>query len=173
MKPISSVLSVTLALSGLSLTGCSANTINGMVVRGDSSFIQWVERGRAPSMGGGEPIGGVAISVVRDPMSPGRQMVGSCISQPDGTFTLSLDAFGAGWTDEDWLIVAERRGAGRAEYVGRLQGGQSLHILLAAGTDRGAGANELWKGSLGTSTGSDWKGAESGESLLEEVKRYR
>lgn len=145
------------------LAGCSNGTINGRVLRGDSSFIQWVNSGSAA--GGGEPIGGAAISVTRDPLSPGREVVGNGVSQADGSFSIKLDAFGAGWTDEEWLIVAQRRGSGRAEYIGRLQGGQSLLILLAPGTDRGPGTNDLWQGNIGSMP--------SGSSVVDEAKRYR
>lgn len=145
------------------LGGCSANTLAGRVAKGDSSYIQWVGGGQAP--GAGEPIGGATITVTRNPLSPGREVVGSGVSQADGTFSVKLDAFGAGWTDEQWLIVAERRGAGRAEYVGRLQGGQSLLILLAPGTERAGGANDLWNGNIGAMP--------SGSSIMDEAKRYR
>ncbi|MBL9121795.1 MAG: hypothetical protein JNL80_17960 [Phycisphaerae bacterium] len=157
---------VTLGCAGavaVLLAGCSNGTIKGRVLRGDSSFIQWVNS--SSSAGGGEPIGGAAISVTRDPLSPGREVVGNGVSQADGSFSIKLDAFGAGWTDEDWLIVAERRGAGRAEYIGRLQGGQSLLILLAPGTDRGPGTNDLWNGNIGSMP--------SGSSVVDEAKRYR
>jgi hypothetical protein len=147
----------------MALGGCSANQITGRVLTGDSSFVQWVDSGSSP--GGGQPVGGASIVVTRDPLSPGREVVGNAVSQADGSFTVKLDAFGAGWTDEQWLIVAERRGAGRAEYVGRLEGGRSLFILLAPGTERGRGANDFWGGDVGTMP--------STSDIMDEVKRYR
>jgi hypothetical protein len=152
----------TLCTAILTLVGCGGGTLTGRVLGGESSFIQWVKDTR--SAGGGEPVAGAAISVVRDPLSPGRQAAGNAVSGADGSFTLKLDAFGAGWTDEDWLIVVERRGVGRAEYIGRLESGELL-VLLAPGSDRTGGANELWNGNVGSMP--------SGSSLMEEVKRYR
>ncbi len=145
------------------VVGCGGGTLTGRVLGGESSFIQWVGDTRSAA-GGGEPVAGAAISVVRDPLSPGRQPAGNAVSKADGSFTLKLDAFGAGWTDEDWLIVVERRGVGRAEYLGRLESGELL-VLLAPGTDRTGGANELWNGNVGAMP--------SGSSLMEEAKRYR
>lgn len=147
----------------VALGGCNAGTLTGRVMTGDSSYIQWVNAGSAPF--GNEPVGGAAITVTRDPLSPGRQVVASGVSQADGTFSFTVDALGAGWTDEPWLIVAERRGAGRAEYLGRLEGGRSLLILLAPGTERGRGTNDLWNGDVGTMP--------TGSQLMDEAKRYR
>ncbi len=156
-------LGATLAVSLPTLVGCGGGALTGRVLGGESSLIQWVSDTRSAA-GGGEPVAGAAISVVRDPLSPGRQPAGNAVSGADGSFTLKLDAFGAGWTDEDWLIVVERRGVGRAEYIGRLESGELL-VLLAPGTDRTGGANELWNGNIGSMP--------SGSSLMEEVKRYR
>lgn len=143
------------------IVGCGGGSITGRVLKGDSSFIQWTSGSANAS---GEPVAGAAIAVMRDPLSPGRQRVGNGVSREDGTFTVQLDAFGAGWTDEQWLIVVERRGAGRAEYIGRLGSGELL-VLLAPGTESGPGAGDLWNGSIGSMP--------TGSSLMEEAKRYR
>ncbi len=144
--------------------GCASSTLVGRVIRAESSYIQWTGSSASSPAPGAEAVGGAAITVTRDPRSPGRTRVGSGVSQADGTFVVKLDALGAGWTDEQWLIVVERKGAGRAEYIGRLEEGELL-VMLAPGTELGPSTRDLWNGDVGSMP--------TGASIMEEAKRYR
>ena len=62
-----------------------------------------------------EGIQGVRIQLVRDPNRMRREVVASCASARDGSFTLETKTFGAGWTDERWEIIATRTGYGPAQ----------------------------------------------------------
>ncbi|MDZ4756240.1 MAG: carboxypeptidase-like regulatory domain-containing protein [Phycisphaerae bacterium] len=156
------LLTLGAVLVPLTFIGCSAG-ISGRVVRGDLSIVQWMDGVPPPSSG--EPVPAASVMVTRDPQSPGRQVVGRATSAADGSFKVKLDAFAAGWTSEEWLIVVVRPGYGRAEYLGTLPSGQSVLAMLAPGSDRGASANDMWKGDYGS-------GDDSGASLEDEVKRY-
>jgi hypothetical protein len=143
------------------LAACSRQ-LEGRVVRGDMSLVQWVGAEGA-AFGDGEPVAGATITVTRDPQSPGRQIVGRGVSRDDGSFAVELEAFAAGWTAENFLIVVQRSGAGRAEFIGPLEQG-SLLAILAAGSDRGSNVNDYWEGNIGR--------GESRETIMDEVKRF-
>ncbi len=154
-------LVVVVLLAATAPVGCGSN-LNGRVFLSNSSFIQWVGDGPMPA--GGEPVQGATITVTSDPQSPGRQVVGRGVSAADGSFSVKLDAFGAGWMQDDWLIVVARGGVGRAEFLGPLSLSQTLLVTLAPGSDRGPSSNDFWNGSIGTN--------DSGSSLMEEAKHF-
>lgn len=86
--------------------GCSQkNRVEGRVIKSDFPGIQFIhEAGGNPDLIEGFGIGGARIEVVRDPRSLGRKVVASAMSGADGSFVLTVDAFGAGWMDEEWLF---------------------------------------------------------------------
>lgn len=149
-----------LACLVLPLAGCGY-TIKGVVVRGEMSFIQWVPAGSPPP---GEPIEGASVVVVRDADRMRPVEAGRATSGPDGTFALSVDGFGAGWMEESWLIRGSKSRAGSAEIYERLP--SSPDGLLLVITLGGEGDAALpWRGTFDR--------RETGQSLREEVERYR
>jgi hypothetical protein len=140
------------------LAGC-ATTINGVAYRGDMSVIDWAEPNAMPAQG--QPAAGASITVMRDPTRPSREVVGRGVAGQDGTFSIKLDAFGAGWMEEEWLIRVAGKG-GSAEYLGPLQPDRKLIAIISR--SGGDSAVEMWQGGAGTRLDS--------KSLIEESKRY-
>ncbi len=142
-----------LALAAAAPLGCGAYTLKGRVVRGDFSTIELVEPGD-PRLEG-TPVGGATVTVVRDAGRPNRAEVGRAGSDADGDFALAIDAFGAGVTDETWLVLASRSGHTRTDATLRFpmtSGGTRLLITLARGanpTDDPAYSPSLWDSPTG------------------------
>lgn len=138
------IASVTLAAAASLLgTGCGTYTIEGRVLRSTFPAVMLVSADD-PRLNQGQPVAGANVSVVRDPGSLGREQVGSATSDGDGRFSLAVGGWGAGATDEEWLISVGRRGFGRSESNVRLPfspGGSRLLIFLAPGTDEGPPAS--------------------------------
>jgi hypothetical protein len=140
----------------LVLPGCGAYTMEGRVLRSSYPAIMVVLADDA-RLERGQPISGASITVVRDANTLGRQQVGSATSDGDGHFALTVGGWGAGITDEEWMISAGRRDFARTESMVRLPmspGKHRLLILLPAGTDDG--------GSFGSSS----------QDVMEEVSRF-
>ncbi len=155
-----------LAAACLPLAGCGY-TIHGRVVRGEMGIIDWMP---GPGDASGEPVAGAVVTVVRDPNGMHPEEAGRATSGPDGSFTLSVSGFGAGWMDEMWLIKAAKGGVGTAEWTDHLPGspsGQTLVVTLAPSANNGPqGAYDaMWKGDVGQ--------GESAESLMKEAEKYR
>jgi hypothetical protein len=91
-----------------SAAGCSTYTIHGNVIAGAVGEMTFVgpndSRLREP------PLVNARISVQRDPEKLSRHMVGTDLTDAHGRFVITLDEFGAGWMDEQWLIRATKPG---------------------------------------------------------------
>lgn len=143
--------------SALCLAGC-AHRVEGRVVAGDASFVTVVSaddpRLSAPG------IGGVRISFTRDPLRLNRELVASGVSGPEGEISIPIDAVGAGWLEEQWLVQAVRSDRGAAEGLLSLpRGDRRLLIMLAPGHPSEIRALER-----------SWR--ESGAALREEAGRW-
>ena len=99
-------------LLAVGLTACSYQ-LQGRVVDGGFGTVSVVDASDDRLQGAG--VQGVRIQLVRDPNRMRREVVASCSSTRDGSFTLETKTFGAGWTDERWEIVATRSGYGPAQ----------------------------------------------------------
>ena len=116
-------------------SGCGAYTIKGRVVESSVSTLSFVEAddGRLLERG----VRGVEIAVYRDPAKPNRERVGRTVTGMDGSFSIPLNAFGAGFLVEEFEINAQRDGYQPVRMSTALPGQkQSLLIMLAPG--RGA-----------------------------------
>jgi hypothetical protein len=103
-------LLIVLSLGALSACGYQ---LQGRVVDGGFGTVSVVDASDDRLQGAG--VAGVRIQLVRDPNRMRREVVASCSSMRDGSFTLETKTFGAGWTDERWEIVATRTGYGPAQ----------------------------------------------------------
>ena len=108
MRQISAMLS----LVALVCSACGYQ-LQGRVVDGGFGTVTVVDPSDDRLQGAG--VQGVRIQLVRDPNRMRREVVASCSSARDGSFTLETKTFGAGWTDERWEIVATRTGYGPAQ----------------------------------------------------------
>ncbi len=86
--------------------GCSGtSSLKGRVVAGDFPVAEFAPADPAnPMLLSGDGVGGVRIEVVRDPNRLNREVIAVGTSRADGTFDIMVDAFGAGWMDEQWLF---------------------------------------------------------------------
>lgn len=112
------VLVAALLVSMLVAAGCGAHRVEGRVVEGDFDFITVVDGGDSRLAAPG--IGSTRITFTRDPGRLNAQQAGSGVSDPEGSFDIEIDAFGAGWMSEEWLVRAVRSRFGFAEGQVRL-----------------------------------------------------
>lgn len=148
-----------LALASLLLAGCG-HAIQGYVLRGDMSGVDWIDPGALPD---GEPVQGATVLIERDPQRMTREVAGTTTSGASGAFTLPVSGFGAGWMEEVWRIRASRAGVGSADWFGSLPSGNKVLVIFLSPS--GGGTDELWQG--------NFRYDDTGESLLHEVESYR
>lgn len=97
-----------LLLTLIGLTGCNASyTLRGVVVQSDYADARFVESAQSIDEPG---LSGASIQLYRDPSRPSRARVASGRSGSDGSFSFPVDAFGAGWMEEQWEIEVVRAG---------------------------------------------------------------
>jgi len=126
------------ACSLLVLTGCGY-TMRGKVVEGEVTYIAIVDANDPRLEGRG--VGGVNISLETDPDRLSREQVGRTVSQQDGSFSMDVDAFGAGFLQYDVGITAHRRGFETATNLFRLpSSGKRILIMMAPGV-----GDESWR----------------------------
>lgn len=113
--------------------GCGGPMLEGKVVLGSVAGAEFVAEGD-PALN--QPgLAGASIVVIRDPGRPNSETVARTSSRADGTFRISVDAFGAGWMSEEWQIVASKPGDATSEYRGPLpRTGDRLLFMLMPGT---------------------------------------
>ncbi|MBX3351485.1 MAG: hypothetical protein KF684_01010 [Phycisphaeraceae bacterium] len=122
-----------LALS--TLAACSSYTLSGRVVPGDVGYATFLDA-NDPQFSGASGIGGVTVRVWTDPQKLNRKMVASGVSNPDGTFSLEIDEFGAGFLDYDISVEATRPGYAPVEDYFKLPGkGRRVLIMMTPGRD--------------------------------------
>lgn len=120
----------------LVLSGCGSYTMPGRVVSGPVSMIAFVDADD-PQLADA-PITSARIAVIRDPDRPGQDASAALMSRQDGSFTLELSEFGAGWMEEKWEISAAKPGYRTATIRAALPksaAGKHLLIVLTPGTD--------------------------------------
>lgn len=126
---ISSVwLGAILCCAAAFASGCGGYHATGRVIEGDYDFISVVPTNDPRLAAKGVP--GARISFVRDPGRLNESNAGSGTSDGDGRFRIPLDAFGAGWMDETWLVRAVRSRFGFAEGMVKLPSPTSSEQLL-------------------------------------------
>lgn len=110
VRQIGLVVLIALALTCMLMTGgcgiTDAYVLEGKVIRGSYSTMAFVSPDDPRLQQSG--IGNVQVSIFRDPSKPNREMVARDINLPDGTFSISISEFGAGWMVEEWQIKAGR-----------------------------------------------------------------
>ena len=148
MRPPITKRAALIAAIGLLLAGCSGNpALKGRVVEvgAGSMFFVSVEDGD-PGMIDGPGVTGARIEVVRDPGGMNRAVVARGMSRSDGTFVIPIEAFGAGWMDEEWLFRCTHPDHQMLELVDVLPGGGSTRVLqvdLGPSGPAGSGSRQL------------------------------
>jgi hypothetical protein len=136
------------------LAGC-AYTLEGRAVEGHGT----IEVGEKSMLdgGGGRPVAGVSVVLIRDPTKGNRAQVASAVSGKDGTFKLVVSDFGAGWMQEEWLVRASRSGYQNVETITALPAGTGGQLMLV-GLARGRSTR--------------FQDPETSDSLLNEARKY-
>jgi hypothetical protein len=151
------------AIGALLASGCGY-VIEGRVVQTDMPTAGWTP---SDDLVPGAPVHGATVTITRDPDRLSREVVATAVTQPDGSFALSIGGFGTGWMDEDWLIVATApRGRGGAIWRGPPPSSPSGRLLIFGIAPGGAdaGANPWDSGAYQR---------EDAAKILDEMKRYR
>lgn len=116
------------------MSGCSSYQLRGKVIRGDISHIAIVSADDARFEGPG--VSGVEVRLQTDPTRLNRKTVGTDVSGPDGSFSISVDEVGAGVLIYDVGLTARGRGYIGAEQFFRLPpSDKRILIMLERGAD--------------------------------------
>lgn len=134
-----------LVLSMLLLTGCGVTTdLRGRVVDSEVPSIEFVSiQDGDPELITGTGIPGARIELVRDPRSLRRETVAVGSSGADGVFRIPIDAFGAGWMEETWLIRCTHPAHPMVEHFCDLPGAGSDRVLRVGLGAPGRGGREM------------------------------
>ncbi len=128
-------LLLVLSIDGLvGQAGCQTYVLHGKVTRGSISVMSLVEPDDPRLAEPGVP--NVQVAVHRDPGRLAIRLTGRALSDARGSFAVELDEFGAGWMDEEWLVIATRRGFETAQLQLRIPSRtdpRRLLIILAPG----------------------------------------
>lgn len=135
---------ISLALAAMSaLAGCGSYKLQGRVLRGDVSYATIVSADD-PQLRAPNGLEGVRLRVLTDPDRLNREQVGAGVSGPDGSFSLDIDAFGAGFLEYDIGVEAVRPGyVGVDERFRMPSKGERVLIILAPGRDTRAPRQNL------------------------------
>ena len=107
-----------LILTAAGLSGCGSYVIQGKVVAGPVSHMAFVAQ---DDMRLGEPgINDVRVTLRRDPDRLSTRVAANVTTSADGKFSLHVDELGAGWLEEQWLLVARKGGFQNATWKQRL-----------------------------------------------------
>lgn len=142
-----------LASGTLLVAGCTY-TLEGRTVEGFGAIE--VAEGSAPDASN-RAVPGVRVELIRDPDNANRERVASVVSGKDGKFRLTVESFGAGWMQEQWLIRASRSGFQNVEVIQPLPGspgGKLLIVTMARGKSE------------------KFQDPETTQSLMNEAKQY-
>lgn len=127
IRAVGALLPGAAAAACLALCAGCAYTLEGRVLEGPGSAEVVAT---ADGDMGGKPVAGVRIDLIRDHTNMNRTQVATAVSGKDGRFKLVVDAFGAGWMEEEWLVRAGRSGYQNVENPLRLPGSTGGKLLL-------------------------------------------
>lgn len=114
--------------------GCGAYELQGAVVLGDISYIALVDESDPRLTGDG--VAGVQVMLETDPSSLNREVVGTAVSGPDGSFTIPVDEIGAGFLEYEVAVRARAPGYLSTEQWFRLPPSRKrVLVSLAPGQD--------------------------------------
>ncbi len=129
---------VVVLFTALLLTGCAGGyAIEGRVVRGSIANIQLVDKDD-PRLAEPNPTGGGAVIIaVYQPQTPTEtQPLGRHVTNGQGRFRIPVDAFGAGFFEDQAQIIARRDGhQGAMATIDLPRRGQRVLITLPLGAD--------------------------------------
>jgi hypothetical protein len=119
----------------LLLAGCGPYVLRGKVVEGRASSIAFVEVDdpRLESLG----LDGAIYELTLDPQSLARKVVATGAVEPDGSFAIPVEEFGAGLLEYEFgLVVRRPRHDSAVEYFRLPARSRRVLVTLAPGADR-------------------------------------
>ncbi len=127
-------LLVSIGLLGvLMLVGCGGgglSAVRGKAVLGPTPAIMWVNKNDPRLQEPG--LGDVTVELTLDPQRLSRKTKPAVLTQPDGTFAISVPELAGGLQMYDVGVVAQTRGYGAAQAVlGPPRLGQRLLVVLS------------------------------------------
>lgn len=129
VRSLALVAGLSAMFAGVMLAGGCAYTLEGRALEGHGS-IDVTDSSGGDSLG--KPVAGVRIELIRDPDTGNRAQVASAVSGSDGRFKLVVDAFGAGWMEEEWVVRASRSGYSNIETMMRLPGSTGGRLMVVS-----------------------------------------
>lgn len=160
-RPLLFPLWCTAVLHLLLLGGCGSDRdmLHGRVLAAYQSGARFVDAAQLDDgMIRGEAIPGARVELVRDPRSLRREVVAKATSDHNGDFSMKVDAFGAGWMSEEWLVRCVHPGYPMVELF------ESLPML--------DGSKVLLIDMSGSSTSTDEHVISEQERIRREIDRY-
>ena len=133
MRPGAALL---LCFVALVLTGCSSYAVRGVVIRGETSYVELVGK-NDPRLEAGQPVSGATIAGIIDPQSLKSTRLKPVATDALGAFKIPVDNFGAGWLEYELGLIVRSSNFTPAEgHVDLPGGGRRVLVVLAPGTDR-------------------------------------
>ena len=115
------------------LGGCGSerDMLHGRVLSAYQSGARFVDAAQLEDgMIRGEAIPGARVELVRDPRSLRREVVADATTDHNGDFSMKVDAFGAGWMSEEWLVRCVHPGYPMVELFESLPTLDGSQVLL-------------------------------------------
>lgn len=144
-RPLLSILWCLPVLTLLLLGGCGSDRdmLHGRVLSAYQSGARFVDAAQLEDgMIRGEAIPGARVELVRDPRSLRREVVANATTDHNGDFSMKVDAFGAGWMSEEWLVRCVHPGYPMVELFESLpilDGSKVLLIDMSSSSTSGGG----------------------------------
>ena len=101
---------VVLAGLALGLAACGTYELQGRVIQGESPGVEVVSRDDPRLTAEGVGVANASVRLTIDPESLGRTIVQPRNTQPDGTFRVPVDEFGAGTLEYDASLLVRKDG---------------------------------------------------------------
>jgi hypothetical protein len=121
----------------LATTGCGGYALRGQVISGPYNSVELVPSDDPRLKESG--LSGVRIEAIRDPDSLSKNVAASTMSGGNGTVTLMIGEFGAGWMDEQWDLRASMGGDWFAQNrVSLPKPGSNLRLLVVVSPGTGS-----------------------------------
>ncbi len=112
------------------LTGCAVEpyVIHGRAVRSDFTTASFVDVDDSRLLG--EGLSSVDVYLIRNPTRGDREVVARVQTNDVGEFAMPVNAYGAGWMIEEWMIHTYRPGFQSVESIMTLPKPKETRALL-------------------------------------------
>ncbi len=124
-----------LVIAAVQIGGCSGHHVRGVVLVGENSYVQIVDK-NDPRLSQGEPVMGATVTSIVDPQSLDSTRLAGVTTDVSGAFSIPVENFGAGWLEYEMGVTVRRSKFAPAEGFFPLPGsGKRVLVVLAPGRD--------------------------------------